>query len=361
MLGTTVTTALEDLNQIKGLVRGFQTIRETGVPYGFESEFLIFPGVAAGQLRLFEHCTTIIRVYTVFERLVCALAEGWLGWLLRNNAEVVLSNKNSRLAYEMGMAEIFRRQAEPRFADVDRFSIAKSHSLFGTKEVTLRPLEMKVEPFFATYPNLQINHICTLFSNVAMGSPEEWLKASPVLLSLREEYSMGYSEALKDVVQRRNEVAHGNPDPGQLLGTNDLIARIESIAELGVSLYQYVLSAVCALELGNSYNKGFLGDVTRTWPKSQAFELVVKSSALALGEPVLVLEKSIIFLDVVKSIQIEGQATTGFCGALETPLGIRLNRLPKPGAKILRAAALRDLNSLLDQNKLIPVSGTGRW
>ncbi len=352
MLGKTVIDALADLEQIKGLARGFQTLREKGVPYGFEADFTIFPGVAAGQLRLFEHCTSIIRVYTVFERLVYELAKGWLSWVLKNNAATVLTNANSRTAYEMGLAEIFRRQNEPRFEDIDRFSLANSHSLFNTNNKTPLPIEMNAAPFFATYPNLQIAHVCSLFSNVAMGSPEKWLTESPVLLGLRDEHSIGYLEALKDVVLRRNEVAHGNPDPGQLLGTNDLIARAEIVAGLVDSLYQFVLISACSLELGENFGAGLIGDVTHNWPKSQAFELIASSPVLGVGEKVLVVGKSEIFVDEVKSIQIEGRGTTGFCGALGTRLGIRLNRLPKEGAKLLRAANVRELDSLLGYKSL---------
>lgn len=347
MLDRSVAEALEDLEQIKGLAQGFQALREQGVPYGFETDFAVFPGVSAGQLRLFEHCTAIIRTYTVFERLVYALAEGWLNWVLRNNSSTVLANASSRAAYESGMAEIYKRQTEPRFSDVDRFSLAKSHLLFDAKGKGMPPVELNAAPFFATYPNLQITHICSLFTNVAIGSPEKWLNDSPVLMELRDEHSIGYAEALKDIVLRRNEVAHGNPDPGQLLGTNDIIARIEIVAALGTSLYEFILASACTLEFGSNFGNSLIGDVTHSWPKSQAFELVVTSSVLGVGEKVLVLEKSAIFIDTIKSIQIDDKPTTGFCGAIGTPLGIQLNRLPKSNAKLLRAANLRDLGSLL--------------
>lgn len=347
MLDKSVEDALDDLEQIKGFARGFQALREKGAPYGFENDFVVFPGVSAAQLRVFEHCTAIIRTYTVFERLVYALAGGWLNWVLRNNPEAVLNNPKSRIAYEMGLAEIFKRQTEPRFSDVDRFSLAKSHSFFDTKSKVILPVEMNMAPFFATFPNLQISHICNLFVNVAIGSPENWLNESPPLLELRDEYSIGYAEALKDVVLRRNEVAHGNPDPGQLLGTNDLIARIEMVAAIGVSLYEFVLSSACTLDLGANFEKGLIGDVTHSWPKSGAFELVTTSSVLGIGEKVLVLEKSCIFMDTIKSIQIEDVATTGFCGSIGTALGVKLNRLPKQNAKLLRAANLRDSSILM--------------
>lgn len=347
MLGKSVSDALADLEQIKGFSRGFQALRETGGPYGFENDFVVFPGVSTAQLRLFEHCAAMIRTYTVFERLVYALAGGWLNWVLKNNSEAVLTNAGSRIAYEMGLAEIFKRQTEPRFSDVDRFSLAKSHSLFDSKSKVILPIEMNIAPFFATFPNLQISHICTLFSNVAIGSPDKWLNESPVLLELRDEHSIGYSEALKDVVLRRNEVAHGNPDSGQLLGTNDLIARIEIVAAIGVSLYEFVLAAACHLDLGANFENGLMGEVTHSWPKSDAFELAVASPVVGIGEKVLVLEKSCVFIDTIKSIHIEGKATTGFCGAIGTALGVKLNRLPKQNAKLLRLSNLRDSSSLL--------------
>lgn len=347
MLGKVLTEALADLEQIRLLIGGFRSLRERDASHGPDMDFVIFDGVSAGQLKLFEYCTSIIRTYTIFERLVYALAEGWIGWVLKHNAASILANPTCRSAFETGVAEIFRRQTEPRFSDIDRFSLSKSHSLFDPKLASQQPYELAIIPFLATLPNLRIEHICSLFSNVALGSPAQWLEDSPQLISLRDEYSLGHLETLKEIVLRRNEVAHGNPDPGQFLGTNELLARIEIISALAISLHQFLLVTASELELGKNFEKGLIGEITHCWPKNRAVELTMSCSVLVVGEKILVVEKAECFASYIESIQIEGQNTTGFSGSCGTQLGIKMGRTPRQGARLLRASAIREFDSLL--------------
>lgn len=347
MLGKVVSQALNDLEQVRLLLIGFQSLREkTPIPHeGIDVPAL--NGVSVGSLKLFEYCTAIIRIYTVFERLIYSLAEAWIIWVLKHNAPTILASPRCRIAYEIGLAEIFRRQTETRFVDMDRFELAQSHGLFDPTIKTQGSNSLTISPFVATFPNLRMEQVNTLFTSIELGSPNQWLDKSVSLLRLRDEYSLSYSEALKDVVQRRNEVAHGNPDPGQTLGTNELLARIDVVSNLVISLHQYLLSAASKLELGEDFEKGLVGKITHYWPSSGAAELTLTSSAIGVGEDLLIIDGSACFLSTIESIQLEGQNTMGFSGQPGTKLGVKMNHLPKTGALLLRTAPIRDLPSLM--------------
>jgi hypothetical protein len=347
MLGKVVAEALNDLEQIRLLLLGLQSLREKNPAVEKDASLASLNGVSASNLKLFEYCTATIRTYTIFERLIYSLAETWITWVLKNNAAIVLANPACRIAYEIGLAEIFRRQAEARFADTDRFALAKSHALFNQGLKIDAPPALVIAPFVATLPNLRMDQISFLFASIALGSPTVWLDKSISLLRFRDEYSLSYSEALKDVVQRRNEVAHGNPDPGQTLGTNELLARIDVISKLIISLRDYVISIAAQIDLGEGFERGLIGKITHLWINVNAAELTLSATTLAVGEKTLVVEGSECFLSTVQSIQLEGANTAGFSGASGTPLGVQMSRLPKEGSLLLRVSSLRDFEMLI--------------
>lgn len=348
MSGKALAEAIDDLNQIKGFVRGFQSLREyPELAVGAEGTTL-FTGVTPSHLKLLEYCASVIRTYSVFERVIQSLAEAWVNWALKVDSALVLANPGSRTSYEIGLAEIFRRQTEPRFSGVDRFALAKCHGFFDSKLEKKNQAELLMAPFFATLPNLQTTHICTLFTNIASGSPATWLDNSPRLLSLRDDYSLGHVEALKDLVQRRNEVAHGNPNPSEILGTNVLLAQIEIIAAIASSLHQFLLSTAAMTILQGKDKDAKVGDVTHHWPKAQAFELKMSSTVLSVGEKVMVMGVSECFAATITSIQIEGHKTTGFTGKSGTLLGIQMDKDLKQGATLLRASRISEIEMILN-------------
>lgn len=350
MLGSLVSRARDDLSQIAQLLQAFHKFRSHGLPYGIEEDVRLFDGVSSSQLRLFEYCTAVVRSYTIFERCIYGLVDGWVSWCIRHHPNVVLGSTVCRQAYEMGIAEILRRQTELRFVGVDRFALAKSHLMFAGSELKQKdqPVSLALEPFVAGLPNLRIEQLTNLFVSVALGSPVSWLDGTERLIELRDEHEISYSSALREIVERRNEVAHGNPDPNDILGTNELISRIEILSEMLWSLYQYLVIVAAKVDLGDHYLFGRLGRVTHVWTKASAFELSTSGHAVAVGEQVLVSERSRWFLDKITSIQIDGATTGGFYGAAGEYLGLVMQNLPAEGAALLRVDAISGANTLLE-------------
>lgn len=340
MLRASLSEAERDFDQISEVIRALSRLRLHGFPYGVELHEELSSGFASGHLRIFEYTAAIIRAYTVFERLVTRLAEGWITWSMKCAPSVLLDSAACRIAYEHGMAEIFRRQTEVRFTAIDRFQLSRSHVFFS------QPRNLKatlgVDAFVAQLPNLKIDQVVTLFSNIQLGNPIAWLEACEALSSLRDEFGLSYSEALKSLVEDRNEVAHGNPEPDETAGPNELLARIALLRGLVRSLYDYVISAAITAETRISSSEVLLGEITHTWPQAGAYELTTACHALSVGEAVLLVSDGQIGTDWIDSIQIEGMECMGWSGVPGVPLGVRMRTMPCEGTALYRRSAIRE-------------------
>lgn len=345
MLRSSLSEAVSGIAEIARFVRSLSRLRTDGLPYGLDFDDDLSAALPSSHVRLFEHTGAVIRVYSLFERLVIRLAEGWIQWCLKTTPSAILGNDQCRATYEYGLAEIFRRQTEIRFANIDKFDLSRAHSMFSAdppKAGTLR-----IDPYIATLPNFKIEHVLTLFSTVGLGNPTTWLNNASRLLALRDEHQINYSEALKNLVELRNEVAHGNPDPDETIGANELLARIELIAALGTALYDFTVAQAVRLESERSNVECLLGTVTHRWPAAGAFELTTSCRAINGGERVVVLSDGAIEFAKVESIQVEGIKHVGWTGVPGVALGLVMGMLPPVGSQIYRLDAVREEQVLL--------------
>lgn len=346
MLRAAATEAQTGIADIISLMRTFATLRTSGVPYGIDLDHDVQQALASTHLRLFEYTSVVIRSYSIFERAVSRLAEGWLTWCLKCFPSAVLENEQCRGAYEAGLAEILRRRGEVRFSDLDLFELTRGHRLFSTDRSP--PLAISIEPYLAVLPNFKIDQVVTLFVNVGLGNPTQWLSACPELARLRDESGISYSEALKNIVEFRNEVAHGNPDPDQIIGVNELTSRLEHLSSVVNSLHEYVAASAISRTESSSSAEALLGQVTHRWMTAGAFELTTACKAVAVGEKVCVVTEGEIFVDSIGSLQLDGLPHTGWAGAPGVPLGVVTKRMPKESARLFRLSAIRDNGFIFD-------------
>lgn len=261
-------------------------------------------------------------------------------WAMKCAPNTLLDSATCRLAYEYGMAEIFRRQVEVRFATIDRFQLSRNHSFFSQPRSP--NVALGVDAFVAQLPNLKMEQVVTLFSNVQLGNPTVWLDSCEALTALRDEFGLSYSAALKSLVEDRNEVAHGNPEPDETAGPNELLARIALLRALVTALYEYVISAALNVETRISGLEVYLGEITHIWPGPGACELTTSCRAISVGESVLLLNNGQISSDRIGSMQLEGEKCMGWTGTAGAPLGIRMQKLPREGTMVYRRSAIRE-------------------
>jgi hypothetical protein len=203
------------------------------------------------------------------------------------------------------------------------------------------------DPFFAALPNLRLATIIGLFDNLGLESFAIWLNANKKLRDFCIDEGYSLEEELSQFVERRNEAAHGNGIPSEILGTNELTARIKLLSLMCDAIYQFVITAVCKAELGPEFQAGHVGTVTRVWPKQSAFELTMTSTVLYSGTKVLMGAEGSIVRSLVRSLQLEGESALGFLVPVGTALGVGMSYVPTVGMQMILPNEVRGIDTLM--------------
>jgi len=348
MLGRNLSAAKQEFEQIRRLLAISHRDRSFVVPYGLEDCWPDVDDVDHTYWRAFEHCATITRAYATFERFVIASVEQWIEWCLRHNPDLILKSESARDAYEKGFAEILRRKSEARFADLDRGKLAVGLSVFHSgivpENYTLPPA-----PFFATLPNMRLPTVVALFNSIGLASFSNWIRASRRLSDFCLEENYKLEEEIAQLVERRNEAAHGNGIPAEILGTNELTARITLLSLLCESIFQFVLTAICKAELGDAFERGTVGTVTRVWPRVNAFELRMDATVIYTGTEVLVSAEGCTQRSAIRSLQLEGKPSIGLNVAIGTYVGVVMSYVPTEGMRMISISGIRGIEALMSE------------
>jgi hypothetical protein len=332
MLYAKLQAAVRQFENIESLVNNSHRARESNVPYGLEDYFSNFSNVDASYAKVFDYCAAVTRAYSTYERFVLDAVEQWVEWCFHYNPTIILQSATTLQAYEAGVAEIFRRSKEPRFSDIDRAVVAKSLAAFHGGRMEER-FSFIADPFFATLPNINIEHVDKLFREVGVDGVDSWLADSPSVSNFAREEGFNVKTIVKDFVARRNEAAHGNGLPENIFGAVELSARITLLKLICESLSDLIFATACQIAEKDRHIEVYGGCVTKIWDKSFAFELKCGSSAVSAGENVTFMKRGHIFSAKINSIQLEGLGCKTFYGP-KTVLGITLTDKKIPSKKM---------------------------
>lgn len=344
MLRQRLRDAQAQFDQIKLILSGCSRAREQAPPHGLANGES-FGNVDIPYWKAYDHCAAVVRCYATFERFVVNAVDEWVRWSLTYRPAPFLRSESVRALYESGLAEIFRRRTTTRFASLDRARLAQGVTLLYADPVPASP-SLPLDPLFAAQPNLTLSHVGALFIAIGLGDPQKWVADCVALQELCAEEGFGVEEELKQLVERRNEAAHGNGLPVEILGTNDLLARVELLSQLCTCLCDFILVGVCRAELGDQLERGAMGKVTHVWPTASAFELTVTSSTIYVNLPVAMFGRSVIVLSSIQSIQVEDSPTLGFTDGEGTALGIKMPYLPVEGMQMIDTRSVRGFDAL---------------
>lgn len=347
MLGKRLAETKRQFANIRNILIGSNRARDGDIPHGLEEFLRVYDHVDLAYWKAYDHCSAVVHCYAAFERFALAAVNEWVTWCLTNQPEMILKNESARTLYETGVAEIIRRKTEARFSGVDHGRLASGMGLFYSK---LLPdnISLLVDPFFATQPNLRLKHIGDLFQSVGLGPTDQWLQNSKALQQLCQDEGYNLTNEIVHLVEMRNEAAHGNELPTEILGINDLLALIKLLTSLCISFHDLILTQICRAELGINFEKGYLGQITRLWPKNSACELTTGTLTVSVETKVAFIQEGFFEISKVDAIQLEGLSTRHFYGSEKTALGISIKYLPPVGVKMIDLRNIRGLEGLLN-------------
>lgn len=346
MLNVHLKSALRQFGQIKSILAIATRDRNFVVPYGFED---VWPGaekVDVGYWRAYEHSAVMVRGYATFERFVLYAVEQWIGWLQNHYPERLSKSARIQDAYERGLAEILRRKSEARFVDLDRGKLAAGLSVFFGTPLP-ENVSMPVAPFFAALPNLKLPKIVELFTSIEMAGLSDWLGSSVELRQFCEEEGFNYEDELGQLVDWRNEAAHGNEVPSNILGDNELASRLDFLILLSKTIFDFVVASICRADLGDGFANGLIGTVSRVWPKRGAFQLTMASEVIYTGTDVLMFGTGIVERSSILTLQLEDSPALGLHVSVGDLVGVTMDFLPSNQMQMISVQSVKGLHGLL--------------
>lgn len=346
MLNIYLRNAQRQFEQIKAILAIASRDRNFVIPHGYDEIWPEVDKVDVGYWRAYEHSAVMVRGYATFERFVLHGAEQWINWMQNHCPDKLLSSDRIKDAYERGLAEIIRRKNEARFSDLDRGKLAVGLSaLFGMKLPD--NFSLPIEPFFATLPNLKLARIIDLFKSLEMDGLSEWLQSSNKLRNFCQEEGFNYEEELSQIVDWRNEAAHGNDVPSDILGDTELISRLNFLKLLSESIFDFLVASICRSDLGGGFAGGLVGTVSHIWPRKKAFQLTMASTVLYAGTAVLMISPGIVVRSSILSLQLEGAPALGLSVTAGDLVGVTMDYLPVDQMQMISIASVRGLYALL--------------
>jgi hypothetical protein len=272
--------------------------------------------------RRYDYCAAILRLYASFERFVVDATQKWIDWIVANKFELLAKSTTAVERYRYGTAEILKRSTEPRFSKINVTALVDGLAALQNE----RAFALSTDALFSTTPNMRFNDVTKVLESVELSQARDWLNGHRPLLEQCDAMQVTSEAFLKELVDRRNESAHGNKLPDDVWAP----ALIKDAADFVLRFTGAVTELIAArmAESGTSSNSILLATVTELFPRSSACVARVKPVGLWVGMKVLVVSNSRCYFDQVQSIRVGDLPAQAWLPLDEEEVGFGLTKVP---------------------------------
>lgn len=231
-------------------------------------------GASVGR-RVLLHSAVVVRTYAIYEFFCREVVRVWLRILTINRFDCVSDQglRDLQNVYRNGCGQLLRLLELPRYQGIPAEAIVES--LHGFLRAP-RDAELLVDAFTTDLPNLRMGDLTRLFNSVRLGDPTGWVAGhSKVIAALGGADTV--ESYLRKVVDVRNEAAHGDVAPEDVLGISALNELIEVVGSICVSLWEYLLERTAGMKCCVN-----VGEVVRSFRHGSVVAL--RSSGHVLSE-----------------------------------------------------------------------------
>lgn len=294
--------------------------------------------------RRYDYCSAVLRLYASFERFVIDALQKWLDWIVNNKLSILSESEKATARYRHGVGEILKRSNESRFSKINLTLLIDGLAALQNKQDT----PLGIEPIFATAPNLRFNDVVSALESLELSDSSTWLNSFPPLQDCCELFDATPDSFLKDLVERRNEAAHGNKMPDDFWSVALIKDAASFILCLATAISELIVSkmvAIAEVEPINNENFQFqkIGTVTEIIKKHNAFVISANAVGLWKGMEVLVVTKARCYVDLLSSIQLNGFNTLAWMPNELEEIGLCTSTLPPKNARLY---SLKEINWL---------------
>jgi len=285
----------------------------------------------ATSWRVIDHCAAITRTYALFESFVFQILREYLAFL---SGAYTLSTLGDEFTakYTRGVGQILLDQDKQRYQNLDIASviIAASDAISDKTGYQLQP-----EALLRAEQNLRMTELQRVFSQCGLMDIEAWVTSHSAIkefFAAQSRLSETAASELKQIVDYRNEAAHGDVD--DVLGAEVLIEFTHFFEALCRSIVDFVQYDTLrrAKELGRATVVGVIAERF----SDGIVVAKMKDATVSIGDRLYVFGKGITKIAELTSIQLNDVDVPELTVEDETEVGLKIGVRAKIGCELIR-------------------------
>lgn len=285
----------------------------------------------ATSWRVIDHCAAVTRSYALFESFVLQILREYLAFLSRSYTFSALG-ADFKAKYTRGVGQILLDQDKQRFQDLDVASVivAASEAISDKAGYQLQP-----EALLRAEQNLRMTELRRLFGQCGLSGVEAWIGSHAEVakfFATQSRLSQTAGSELKQIVEYRNEAAHGDVD--DVLGAEVLVEFTQFFEALCRSIVDYVQYDTLrrAKEVGRATVIGTISERFR----EDVVVAKIANAVLSTGDELYVFGRGLTMVAQVRSIQLNNVDVNKADIAQETEVGLRIGVRARVGCELIR-------------------------
>ena len=277
------------------------------------------------EWKVIDHCSTVTRLYAIYERFIRELLAGYLTFIEGNIPYRDLDSK-IRIAYRRQIGRILIDLDQDRYQSLRLESIVAdlSNGINGSGPYRLLP-----EAMLAHDQNLRLNELITIFDRCGIDELASWIARHRTLRDFfrAESRQSDTAEAeLKQLVDFRNEASHGGIEIDTVLGPKILVEYLEFMQALCRSLAERVQkAALITSEIAKKTEK--LGIITEKYSDNRAVA-IIRAATLRQNDSIYLVGETYCYRVVVVSLMDNDVVVETLTTLEDKEVGLQFNTEP---------------------------------
>jgi len=285
--------------------------------------------------KIYDHCATVTRLYAIYERFFEDIISDWLLTLPELVSQYSDLEEKIQIAHREGIGRLLLDLKKNRFQHLSAEKVLQGlfSGVTNNEQYELLP-----DAFLNYEQNLRKDQLEKIFNNVGIENTWKWIKNHRKIKYFVEEIAGGQSTAeaeLRQLVDYRNEAAHGAVGIDQILGTQELLDLTDFVTALCEALVELVnYKIICRKELIEKVRK--IGQITEWFQKPQAAVAKLTDITLCVEESVWLVSEQSSYCQLVKieSIKLHNTYKSKITVDSETEVGLKFDTDAKEGLSV---------------------------
>lgn len=254
------------------------------------------------QWKILDHCAAVGRIYALFEQFVEGIISEWLSFRSRgySYSDMPPSLQN---AYNAGIATVLSEIDKVRFDHINREDIVGEYYKFISGD---RDYKLFGDCISYHANNLRWDDLGELTNRCGLEGFQSWMSNHRSLFDhfgAKRKIDELARSALKNLVQYRNDAAHGSISIDEILGADEIIENANLVLAISTAMNEYFNHSALSLMVSDG-RASKIGVVTENL-RDNIIVANIEGASIKLGDGIIITTDRTISSCSILSIQID--------------------------------------------------------